>query len=268
MQSGPGLASGWYWTARTLSLSLFMPSTVPSLALSWVISRSVPSTESGTHGKVVILRGDVDDLLFQVFDGLIAAMVAELELEGLGTQGQGYDLMSQAYSEDGNLSGKVLDGRDGLLGPLGIARPIGDEEGLWPCRLDLERCRHEREARLCRIREHERLFKMFLLMPRSSTAMRGPWPFDVVGCFAGHIPQQILRGDIGLGPCHCHHIQVLHVSPFANGKRGPHHAMLSHLQSEHASIHAAQSRLALIHQELIERFCMSDDVLAGPSIPG
>ena len=55
---------------------------------------------SGPDGKVVILRGDVDDLLFQVFDGLIASMVAELELEGLGTQAQGYDLMSQAYSKN------------------------------------------------------------------------------------------------------------------------------------------------------------------------
>ena len=36
--------------------------------------------------------------------------LAEFELEGLGTQAQGYDLMSQTDSKDGNLSNKVLDG--------------------------------------------------------------------------------------------------------------------------------------------------------------
>ena len=83
----------------------------------------------------MILRGDVDDLLFQVFDGLIAAMMAEFEFEGLGTQAQGYYLMPQAYSKYGNLSSIMSDGRYGLRSSFGIAGSIGDKECLRPCRL-------------------------------------------------------------------------------------------------------------------------------------
>ena len=64
-----------------------MASIVPSLALIWVIFQISALYRIRTDGKVVILRGDVDNLLIQVFDGLIATMVSELELEGLGAQG-------------------------------------------------------------------------------------------------------------------------------------------------------------------------------------
>ena len=75
----------------------------------------------------MVLRGDVDDLLFEIFDWLIASMVAELELEGLSSQRQGNDLVPQAYSEDGDNAREVLDSTYGLLCSLWIARTIGEE---------------------------------------------------------------------------------------------------------------------------------------------
>jgi len=87
--------------------------------------------------KVMILGGDVDDLFFQVFHGLVASVVAELELESICSKREGDDLVAEADSKDWDLACEVLHCSHGRHSPLWIPRPIGDEQGLWACSLDI-----------------------------------------------------------------------------------------------------------------------------------
>ena len=63
----------------------------------------------GIHRKTVVLARDVDALRFNVFHRVIGAVMAELHLEGLRTDGEPHDLMTEADAEKRQL------GRDGLL---------------------------------------------------------------------------------------------------------------------------------------------------------
>lgn len=63
----------------------------------------------GIHRKTVVLTRDVDTLRFNVFHRVIGAVMAELHLEGLRTDGEPHDLMTEADAEKRQL------GRDGLV---------------------------------------------------------------------------------------------------------------------------------------------------------
>ena len=53
----------------------------------------------GIHRKTVILARDVNALRFNVFHRVIGAVMAELHLEGLRTDGEPHDLMTEADAE-------------------------------------------------------------------------------------------------------------------------------------------------------------------------
>ena len=110
-----------------------------------------PLQGGGNYSEVMVLRGDVDDPLPQVFDRLIASMMAELELEGLRSQGQGYDLMAQAYAKYGHLSSEMAHGLDGLLRSLRVPRAIGQKQGIRSSRfyiLNRAMCREHHQIKI------------------------------------------------------------------------------------------------------------------------
>jgi hypothetical protein len=76
-----------------------MPSTVPSLRLMWVTSIS-GGQRVGIDGEAVVLGGDGDSSGAQVLDRLVAAAVAELELEGFAAEGVGEELVAEADAEN------------------------------------------------------------------------------------------------------------------------------------------------------------------------
>ncbi len=65
----------------------------------WVTS-TFAGSESGIHGETVVLRGDGDLAGGEVLDGLIAAVMAEFEFEGLPAKGVAEDLVAEADAED------------------------------------------------------------------------------------------------------------------------------------------------------------------------
>src|ERR1700675_3556707 len=79
------------------------------------------------HGKAVVLRGDLDLPGCQVFDGLVAAMVAKLELEGLAPKSEAQDLMSKADAEDRFGSDQLSDVGDEVRHPFRFTRAIAQE---------------------------------------------------------------------------------------------------------------------------------------------
>ena len=154
----------------------------------------------------MVLRGDVDYLSLQIFDRLVAAMVAELELEGPGAQSQRDDLMAQADPEDGNLAGKVLDGIDGLQSPLRVAWTVGEKEGLGPHSLDLgDACMSGKDMDI--ESPGREALQNVSLDPQVDHCHPGARPPYLIVSLAGDIPQQVPGGDVGLGAGHLDDIQ-------------------------------------------------------------
>src|SRR6266852_4361349 len=66
-------------------------------------------------GESVVLRGDFHAAGLEIFHRLVAAPVAELQLERLATQREAKDLMAQANPENGNPRfDQVADGLNGV----------------------------------------------------------------------------------------------------------------------------------------------------------
>src|SRR6185295_7552863 len=61
------------------------------------------------HGEAVVLGRDLDLAGGEILDGLVSAVMAELELVGLPAEGQAEDLMAQADAEDGDVSEEARD---------------------------------------------------------------------------------------------------------------------------------------------------------------
>ena len=83
------------------------------------------------HGVSVVLGCDVHPVA--VFHGLVASPVAEFELVCGAAHGECDELASEAYAEEGHLTGEVLDGADGGSDDVrlgGVARTVGDEDPL------------------------------------------------------------------------------------------------------------------------------------------
>ena len=77
------------------------------------------------HREAVILRGDFHLPGFQIQDGMIAAVVAELEFVRLPAQGQADDLVAEANAEDGHAAHHVAHGLRGVLNRFRVARAVG-----------------------------------------------------------------------------------------------------------------------------------------------
>ena len=63
----------------------------------------------GIDGEAVVLRGDLDAAGAEVFDRMVAAAVAELELVGLAAEGQAEELVAEADAEDRDLADEMAD---------------------------------------------------------------------------------------------------------------------------------------------------------------
>ena len=74
----------------------------PSLRLTWVTS--TPGDGAVGHGVVVVLAGDLDRAGGQPAHRVVAAVVAERQLEGLAAEGGGQQLVAEADPEDRHLA--------------------------------------------------------------------------------------------------------------------------------------------------------------------
>ena len=95
-----------------------------------------PLKAVGVDRVGVILRGDLDSAGLQVPYRVIAAAVAELELVGLGSVGQGDDLVSETDAES-DTSQELPNGFDGLGTSSAVTGTVGEEEAV------------RRSARIC-----------------------------------------------------------------------------------------------------------------------
>jgi len=84
----------------------------------------------GIDGEVVVVGGDLDLAGGVVADGVVAAVMAELEFVGFATEGEAAKLVAEADSEDGDAAEHVLDGFDGVVDWLGIAGAVGEEDAV------------------------------------------------------------------------------------------------------------------------------------------
>ena len=80
------------------------------------------------HGIAVVLACDLDPSCVQVPDRMVAAPVAEFQLIGPGTVGQGDDLMAQAYAEDRHPSPQGPDKFDDLGHVFRVPGTVGEEQ--------------------------------------------------------------------------------------------------------------------------------------------
>ena len=91
----------------------------------------------GVGGEAVVLGGDGDLAGFQVFDGLIAAAVAELEFKGGAADGVGDHLVAEADAEGGELGYERRDGAVHVVEGGGVAGAVGEEEAVGLVRKNL-----------------------------------------------------------------------------------------------------------------------------------
>ena len=76
-----------------------------------------------------------------------------------------------------------------------------------------------------------------------------------------------MAGYVRLGSGQAHHIQIHDLVLLPHGNRGLQHSLFSHLNGEHPGVHVAQSRPALIQQELIEGFVQAVMSRTVPVLP-
>ena len=108
------------------------PSTVPSFRFTWVTAQEA-GQRGGIDGEAVVLAGDRHLARRQVAHRLVAAVVAELELEGAAAQGEAEELVPQADAEDRQLGREQL--ADVLDDPgqrLRIARAVRQHDAVDP----------------------------------------------------------------------------------------------------------------------------------------
>ena len=88
-------------------------------------------------GKTVVLRGDGDVAGLVILDRLVAAAMAELELEGLGAKGVRDDLVAEADAEGRVLFDQLADGFVGVSDGGGVTRAVAEEYRVGLQRLDV-----------------------------------------------------------------------------------------------------------------------------------
>ena len=102
----------------------------------WVTSTSGGS-ESAIDGEAVVLRGDGDLAGAQVLDRLVAAAVAELELEGLAAERVAEHLVAEADAEDRFFPDQLAELGVDVGERRGIAGAVGEENAVGVLRQHL-----------------------------------------------------------------------------------------------------------------------------------
>ena len=85
----------------------------------------------GIDGEVVVVGGDLDLAGVELFDGMIAAVVSEFQLEGFAAQSDAGQLVAETDAEDGLASHKAADVVHGIRARLGIARAVREKDTVW-----------------------------------------------------------------------------------------------------------------------------------------
>src|SRR5690554_3467203 len=81
------------------------------------------------YRKAVVLAGDHHRALGNVLHRVVGTMVTVAHFHGLGTAGQGQELVTKADAEYRNLGFQhFLDGLDSVVARLGVARAVGQED--------------------------------------------------------------------------------------------------------------------------------------------
>src|SRR5215468_7856057 len=137
---GPGAASGWYWTLNAGRSSRRMPSTTPSLRLTWLTTASPNGVPKGFRapagtcahslrgGKAVVVAGDVDAAGGQVKHRLVHAAVPVPELVRRQSDRQAQDLAAEADAEDRHAGLEHAPHRhDRVSGGGRVARSVAEE---------------------------------------------------------------------------------------------------------------------------------------------
>ena len=87
----------------------------------------------GIHGKPVVLGRDLDLVAIEILDRMVGAAMPELELVGLGTQGEAEQLMAETDAEDGPV--RRVDQRAHVVDCIGdrgrIAGAVAQEDAVW-----------------------------------------------------------------------------------------------------------------------------------------
>ena len=78
----------------------------------------------GIDGEVVVVRRDLDLAALQLLHRMVAAMVSELELEGLAAEGDAGELVAETDAEDGLASHEAANVIDGVGAGLRVAGAV------------------------------------------------------------------------------------------------------------------------------------------------
>ena len=78
----------------------------------------------GVHRIAVILRSDGDFSRAEVFNGLVASAMAELEFEGASPEGESENLVAKADAEERFFPVQAANGLTGVIEGLGVAGAI------------------------------------------------------------------------------------------------------------------------------------------------
>ena len=126
---GPGAASGWYWTLKAFRSRELEPF-ARAVVQVHVRDLGVRRERRRVDGEPVILRGDLDVPRLEVLDGLVAAVVAELELERACPDRLSEELVAEADPEDRSLAEEVPHARDLVVQHGGVAGAVREEHAV------------------------------------------------------------------------------------------------------------------------------------------
>ena len=126
---GPGPASGWCCTENALASA-----TGEALAHAVVevdVGELDPRRQRvGVDGEVVVLAGDRDAAAAGVLHGVVGAVVAERQLDRVGAEGAGEELVAEADPEHGHLAEQSGDRVDGVRHLGRVTGPVGEEDAV------------------------------------------------------------------------------------------------------------------------------------------
>ena len=79
----------------------------------------------------MVVGGDLDLAGVELFDGMIAAVVSEFQLEGFAAQSDAGQLVAETDAEDGLASHKAADVVHRVGAGLGVAGAVREEDAVW-----------------------------------------------------------------------------------------------------------------------------------------
>src|SRR5512140_548501 len=128
-------------------------------------------------GEAVVLRGDLDLAGQKILDRVVPPAMTEFQLEGLPTQSQSNELMTEADAEDRLLADKSLDVLNGNSHCRGISGSVREKN---PVRIEFQDlfgvvgCRHDRHSTAVPYKPAQNI-------PLDAEVVRDDVEFDLLG---------------------------------------------------------------------------------------